>query len=246
MKIGIITCGYVDPLLLDGHGQYADMIETAFASVNDAMTFQNYDAMKGELPSFDECHGFIITGSVHNAYDDLPWILALADWIRCCEARRKPLVGICFGHQLIARALGGMVEKSHKGWGLGCYEVKVVALKKWMNLAIDSARMLVSHQDQVVIVPKGMRVIAGNDFCPNFMLVKDNHILTVQGHPEFTPEFTEKLVRKRRHLLSQRQYDDAFVQLKQPNDSMLFLHWVDAFFTREQQRISSELLLKVG
>ncbi|CAE6893697.1 glutamine amidotransferase-related protein [Vibrio sp. B1FLJ16] len=244
MKIGIITCGYVDPPLSDNHGQYADMIETAFASVNEAMVFQNYDAIKGELPGLDECHGFILTGSVHNAYDDLPWILALVDWIRSCEARKKPLVGICFGHQIIARALGGVVEKSHKGWGLGSYEVKIVALKKWMNLAIDNARMLVSHQDQVVVVPSEMSVIAGNDFCPNFMLVKDNHILTVQGHPEFSSEFTEKLVKKRQHLLSEHQYEDAFIQLQKPNDSVLFLHWMDAFFTRDQQRISSEVLQK--
>ncbi len=232
MKIGIITCGYVDPPLSDSHGQYVDMIESAFASVNEAMVFQNYDAIKGELPGLDECHGFILTGSVHNAYDDYPWILALADWIRSCEARRKPLVGICFGHQIIARALGGVVEKSHKGWGLGSYEVRVVAFKEWMNLAIDSARMLVSHQDQVVVVPEEMNVIAGNDFCPNFMLVKDDHILTVQGHPEFSPEFTEKLVIKRQHLLPLHKYEDAFVQLKKPNDSVLFLQWMNAFFTR--------------
>ncbi len=232
MKIGIITCGYVDPPLSDSHGQYVDMIETAFANVNNAMTFQNYDAIKGQLPSLDECHGFILTGSIHNAYDDLPWILTLVDWIRSCEARRKPLVGICFGHQIIARALGGVVEKSHKGWGLGSCEVKVVAFKEWMNLAIDSARMLVSHQDQVVVVPKEMSVIAGNDFCPNFMLVKDDHILTVQGHPEFSAEFTEKLVIKRQHLLPQHQYEKAFVELKKPNDSVLFLHWINAFFTR--------------
>lgn len=244
MKIGIITCGYVDPPLSDSHGQYVDMIESAFASVNEAMVFQNYDAIKGELPDLDECHGFILTGSVHNAYDDYPWILALVDWIRSCEARRKPLVGICFGHQIIARALGGVVEKSHKGWGLGSCEVKVVAFKEWMNLAIDSARMLVSHQDQVVVVPRQMRVIAGNDFCPNFMLVKDNHILTVQGHPEFSPEFTEKLVRKRQHLLSQEQYENALVELKKSNDSALFLHWIDAFFTRDQQRIASDMLQK--
>ncbi len=234
MKIGIITCGYVDPPLSDSHGQYVDMIETAFANVNGAMTFQNYDAIKGELPSLDECRGFIITGSVHNAYDDLPWILALVDWIRRCEETRKPLVGICFGHQIIARALGGVVEKSHKGWGLGSCEVKIVAYKEWMNLAIDSARMLVSHQDQVVTVPEAMSVIAGNDFCPNFMLVKDDHILTVQGHPEFSTEFTEKLVLKRQHLLPLHQYEDAFVQLKKPNDSVRFLHWMDAFFTRER------------
>lgn len=242
MKIGILTCGHVDPPLSDDHGQYADMIETSLFEVNIAFTFQNYDATKGELPKLDECHGFIITGSVHNAYDDHPWILMLIDWVIRCEAQRKPLVGICFGHQLIARALGGKVQKSEKGWGLGSYEVQVRAQKKWMNLSVDTARLLVSHQDQVTIVPKGVKVIAGNDFCPNFMLVKDNHLFTVQGHPEFSVPFTLKLVEKRKHLITPQHYQQAFVDLDQPQDSALILHWIDNLFVMAEQGKFSERL----
>ncbi|MEZ8966011.1 type 1 glutamine amidotransferase [Vibrio breoganii] len=230
MKIGILTCGHVDSPLSDDHGQYADMIEASLYEVNNEFTFQNYDATKGELPHHDECHGFIITGSVNNAYDDHPWILQLVDWIIRCEVLRRPLVGICFGHQLIARALGGTVQKSEKGWGLGSYEVKVTAQKKWMNLSVDSARLLVSHQDQVTTVPRGVKVIASNEFCPNFMLVKDNHVLTVQGHPEFGVSFTEKLVEKRKHLITPQYYQQAFIELSQPQDSALILHWIDNFF----------------
>ncbi|MGR5220305.1 type 1 glutamine amidotransferase [Vibrio parahaemolyticus] len=234
MKIGILTCGHVDSPLSDDHGQYADMIEASLYEVNNEFTFQNYDATKGELPHHDECHGFIITGSVHNAYDNDPWILALIEWIVSCEARRKPLVGICFGHQLVARALGGTVQKSDKGWGLGSYEVQITAQKKWMNLSVDTVRLLVSHQDQVIIVPSGVKVIARNDFCPNFMLVRDNHLFTVQGHPEFSTSFTEKLVEKRKHLLSPEYYQQAFIEIDKPQDSALILHWIDNFFVMSQ------------
>jgi GMP synthase-like glutamine amidotransferase len=244
MKIGIITCGHVDPPLSDDHGQYADMIESVLYDINDGYTFQDYDATLGQFPEYGECHGFIISGSVHNAYDEDPWILQLSEWIVGCEAQRKPLVGICFGHQLIARALGGKVEKSNKGWGIGSYEVQIKAQKKWMNLAVDTARLLVSHQDQVVIVPRAVKVIAGNDFCPNFMFVKDNHLFTVQGHPEFSTSFTEKLVEKRKHLIAPSYYQQAFEEINKPQDSALILHWIDNFFVMAQQSKSIENRMK--
>lgn len=245
MKIGIITCGHVAPPLSDLHGQYFDMIAASLHEVNNQFEFVDFDATQGVLPCLDECHGFIITGSVHNAYDDDAWILGLMEWIRRCEAVRRPLVGICFGHQVIARALGGTVMKSEKGWGLGSYPVNVNAQKKWMNLSMDSVRMLVSHQDQVVIVPKGVKVIAGNDFCPNFMLVKDNHIFTVQGHPEFSNEFTGKLVEKRREIIGTKKADEALRQLEQPQDSALILHWIDSFLTMAEQAERTHKLHKV-
>ncbi|CAM3095908.1 glutamine amidotransferase-related protein [Vibrio rarus] len=240
MKIGILTCGHVDAPLSDGYGQYADMIEGTLFEVNNGFTFHNYDATLGELPDLDECHGFIITGSVNNAYDNHPWILQLMQWIVSCEVRRRPLVGICFGHQLIARALGGMVQKSDKGWGLGSYEVQITAQKRWMNLSVERVRLLVSHQDQVTTVPKGVKVIASNDFCPNFMLAKDNHILTVQGHPEFAVDFTSKLVEKRKHLITPLHYQQAFIDLATPQDSALILHWIDSFFVMAQDNTDIE------
>ncbi|USD62553.1 type 1 glutamine amidotransferase [Vibrio sp. SCSIO 43140] len=242
MRIGILTCGHVDPPLSHESGQYADMISANLGAVDNTFEFANFDATKGELPDLDSCHGFIITGSVMNAYDDDPWILALCDWIVSCEARHKPLVGICFGHQLIARALGGKVEKSTKGWGLGSYEVNITSQKKWMNLSVDSLRMLVSHQDQVVIVPSGMKVLATNDFCPNFMLAKDNHILTVQGHPEFSAEFTRLLIEKRRSLITENHYFDALEQINKPQDSSLVLHWISAFYFCNHRYLSQNEL----
>jgi len=246
MKIGILTCGYVDPPLSDGYGQYADMIERSMSVVNQSLSFENYDAIKGDLPSLDDCDGFILTGSVHNAYDDDPWIVDLAEWIRRCETRRKPLVGICFGHQLIARALGGKVVKSEKGWGLGSYAVNVIEQKRWMKLAIDSVRLLVSHQDQVVILPSGMRVIAHNEFCPNFMLAKDNHIFTVQGHPEFSVDFTARLVEKRKSIISDSHYRSAYEELDKTQDSALICHWIDEFFVYNQQHQDENRYSQVG
>ncbi|MGL6259576.1 type 1 glutamine amidotransferase [Vibrio sp. WXL103] len=238
MKIGILTCGYVDSELAKTYGQYAQMIELSLGEIKPTLEFINYDAYAGELPDLDECFGFILTGSVHNAYDNDAWITNLMDWVVRCEAQRKPLVGICFGHQLIARALGGRVEKSTKGWGIGSYEVNIIRQKRWMKLGVDSARVLVSHQDQVVIAPSGMKVAARNDFCPNFMLVKDNHVMTIQGHPEFSSSFTQALTRQREHLLRPGQCQSALAEASKPQDSSLILHWISSFFetaVRDQQ-----------
>ncbi|MPW36058.1 type 1 glutamine amidotransferase [Vibrio sp. B1Z05] len=237
MKIGILVCGHLSEPLAAVYGQYSNMIATAFQAVNDEMIFAEYEAFNQQLPNLDECDGYIVTGSVCNAFDDAPWIVDLMSWVQRCEARRIPLVGICFGHQLIARALGGTVGRSEKGWGLGSYEVNVVVQKRWMNFSIDRLRMLVSHQDQVITVPKGMRVIASNEFCPNFMLAKDNHLFTIQGHPEFTLDFMSQLVEQRKHLISEEQYLATFEQAKEVLDSAIVLHWIDSFFVFNTESI---------
>lgn len=243
MKIGILVCGYLNP---DLSARYGRMSAKALKTVNENIQCEHFEVIRGELPDLDECDGYLVTGSTHSAYENEAWILSLIDWVKRCETRRKPLVGIGFGHQLITRALGGTVERSAKGWGLGSDEVQVVAQKRWMNLSVDTLRMLVSHQDQVVTIPRGMRVIATNDFCPNFMLAKDNHILTIQGHPESSAEFLLELVEMRKHLISESHYEDAKKQILKVQDSTLVLHWIDAFFLFNIQASNELGLQQVG
>ncbi|CAM3092934.1 type 1 glutamine amidotransferase [Vibrio rarus] len=237
MKIGILICGYLDAEFSTANRSYSTLICSALHSVNRDIRFFEYDAYNQHLPQLDECDGYIIIGSLANAYDNAPWIIDLMQWTLRCEARRKPQVGIGFGHQLIARALGGTVERSPKGWGLGNHEVNVVTQKRWMNLSIDRLRMLIIHQDQVVTVPKGMRVIASSDFCANFMLAKDNHLLTVQGHPELTPQVMKEQIERRKSQLSEAHYRSIVQQSSQVLDSATVLYWMDAFFTFNTESI---------
>ena len=189
-----------------------------------------YSALDMTLPaSPDECDGYIITGSVHDAYADEPWIHNLASWIRQLDEIKKPLVGICFGHQIISIALGGTVEKSSRGWGIGMSYNQIEATPEWMTPKQKNLNLLVSHQDQVVQLPAEVNLLAASDFCPYFMFAKDAHILTVQGHPEFSPEFVQRLIEARHTVLGEAHYHQAMTSLQDPADSNTVMKWIANF-----------------
>ncbi|MCE0494588.1 glutamine amidotransferase-related protein [Vibrio salinus] len=233
MKIGIIECDKVAPDLAKDYGEYADMI-MATLSPHASFEFTLFNAVNCELPDKnDDCGGYIITGSTHDAYSDQQWIHSLVDWIRLCDEQKKPLIGICFGHQIISLALGGTVRKSEKGWGIGMSVNEVHESPQWMTPHLDVLNLLVSHQDQVIDIPDSMKIIASSEFCPNYMLSKDDHILTVQGHPEFSVEFDRKLVERKKPLLTMDQYDHALTSLELPPHSSIVMQWFAQFLSQK-------------
>ncbi len=231
MKIGIIVCDTVAPELAKDYGEFADMIMETLNPFG-SFDYQLFNAVNLELPpENDNCEGYIITGSTHDAYADKPWIHNLAKWIRQCDEKKKSLIGICFGHQIISLALGGTVQKSEKGWGIGMSVNTISTIYPWMTPEVETLNLLVSHQDQVINKPESMEIIASSDFCPNYMLKKDNHILTVQGHPEFSVEFDRKLVEQKRSLLTETQYDHALTSLELPPHSAIVMQWFAQFLS---------------
>ncbi|MGB8814915.1 MAG: type 1 glutamine amidotransferase, partial [Paracoccaceae bacterium] len=135
-----------------------------------------------------ECDGWLLTGSKHGAYEDHPFIKPLEDFIRKAYAASVPMVGICFGHQIIAQALGGKVEKFDKGWSVGPTDYDFGGEKLTLNAW---------HRDQVTKAPKGATVLACNDFCENAALVYGDRAFTVQAHPEFKDAFVDGLMKTR-------------------------------------------------
>lgn len=233
MKIGILVCDRVDPILSAEFGEFADMIIETLSPHGD-FNFELFDAIDGVLPMPDHtCDGFIITGSTFDAYADIDWINQLAQWIVTCDHSRTPLVGICFGHQIIARALGGTVAKSEKGWGVGISVNQIIQNRDWMQPKKSSINILVSHQDQVIEVPDCLTLIASSEFCPNYMLIKDQHIVTIQGHPEFSKAFEHKLLERKRQLVDQRVYQNACLSLELEPDSALIMQWFAHFFNQK-------------
>lgn len=227
MRLGILDCDRLEPDLAARFGHaYSGMFITGFRALRPDLEMRVWDALAGDLPSdLGACDAWLITGSRHDAYSNEPWVVALRDWIVRAAAAQVPLAGICFGHQAIAQALGGRVNKSDKGWGLGVATHTVLAGQPWMVPARDRIRVLVSHQDQVEVLPPAAQRLAGNDFCPNFMFSLGGHILAIQGHPEFSLAYDAALIERRRERLGEVDYQAAMATLTQEVDSALVMRW---------------------
>src|SRR5699024_9937248 len=128
MRLGILETGKVNAALEDRHGAYPDMFARLYRAADPSIEMRSWSVVEGELPAApEECDAWLITGSRHGVYDELPWIEGLKDFLRRARAARVPIIGICFGHQIMAEAFGGRAEKSAKGWGIGVQEYAVHA-----------------------------------------------------------------------------------------------------------------------
>lgn len=192
MKIGILATGSNEGELLKRFGSFAQMTEQMLA--RGGFSFQVWDLCLGEFPeSHRDCDSWVITGSPASVYEPLGWIVPLEQLIGDISQARQGLVGICFGHQIIAQALGGVVEKAKAGWVLGVD--RYLATEKGMPLLGGEPHHLhVIHQDQVVTPPEGAETLAGSEFCSYGVLSYSSHILTVQAHPEFSREYMQALL----------------------------------------------------
>ena len=161
----------------------------------------------GEYPvDIDEVDAYLITGSKSSVYEDKRWIIELMEFVRELNRRHKKLLGFCFGHQLVAQALGGKTERSAKGWGVGLHTHRFTTVPSWHDQGDVDLNILVSHQDQVVAVPDSARVLAGSEFCENAVCQIGDHILTFQGHPEFVPQYSRELLSIRRERIGEAAY----------------------------------------
>jgi GMP synthase-like glutamine amidotransferase len=187
MKIGILQTGQAPDALKADAGDYPDMFQRLLA--DRGLTFQTWHVEAMAFPaSIHDAEGWLITGSRHGAYEDHPFIKPLEAFIRDAYAAAVPVVGICFGHQIIAQAMGGRVERYAGGWAVGAQDYDFAGEKITLNAW---------HRDQVVTPPDTAEVIASNDFCANAALLYDDRMFTVQAHPEFRPDFVDGLMRTR-------------------------------------------------
>ncbi|MBY5921170.1 glutamine amidotransferase-related protein [Ferrimonas balearica] len=234
MVIGILDCDKVDPALAVDYGQYGDMFEAGFNRVSPGTQCRIYDAQADSLPSVDECDGWVISGSRHSAYEPLDWIERLGEWTRVAFAAQVPVAGICFGHQLLAQALGGEVRKAEQGWGMGPYDTEVVLQAPWMQGAEPTLRLLSSHQDQVMVLPPDAELLATSAFCPNYSFAIGDRVFTVQGHPEFLIGYNRALAEKRREQIGEAVYQQAIAGFDHPVDSDRFLSWILNFIRQSR------------
>jgi GMP synthase (glutamine-hydrolysing) len=225
MKIGILQTGRAPDALIEESGDYDKMFRDLLAG--HGFEFETFAVLDGAFPAGpDAADGWLITGSRHGVYEPHDWIPPLEDLIRQIHARKQPLAGICFGHQIIAQALGGKVAKFDGGWAIGHVtyqqEGKPLTLNAW-------------HQDQVIERPAEARVLAGNDFCENGILAYGDHIWTLQPHPEFSNDFTGGLIDKRgRGVVPDEILDQAKTGLNSPIDNLEIATFLAEFMKKER------------
>ena len=196
MHIGILKTDAVRSEWVSEFGEYPDMFVRLVCEANPEATFSTWDVEEGVHPTqddIDSVDGFIITGSKSSAYDDKQWIRDLEGLIQKLHAERKKMVGICFGHQVIAQALGGVVSKSDKGWGVGI-NVYNLGGAPFEGGESGELKLIASHQDQVHVLPPGAQNVVTNAHCENAGFVMGDHIFTLQGHPEFVPDYSEAIM----------------------------------------------------
>jgi GMP synthase-like glutamine amidotransferase len=233
MRIGLLQCDDVAPELRVTHGNYPEMFRALFHRVEPDLAFRVWRCLDGEIPDdIEAVDAWLTTGSKFGVNDGLAWIDDLEAFVRRLWKAGKPLVGICFGHQLIARALGGEVAKSEKGWGVGLSFNRVDERADWMAPWQPGLDLLVSHQDQVERLPQGARVLGGSDFCPAYLMQVGEHFLGVQGHPEFTKAYSRDLMALRADLVGARRVREGQASLSAPVDDALMVRWILAFMRR--------------
>jgi len=227
MKLGILKTDAVRSQWVADFGEYPDMFKTLLGQSDSGLEFVVYDVEQGEYPDdLDEVDAYLITGSKSSVYDDKPWIGVLMDFVRELDRRQKKLVGICFGHQLVAHALGGKTGKSPRGWGVGLHTHRFSTTPAWHDQGELDFAILVTHQDQVMKTAHGARVLAGSEFCENAVCQIGDHILTFQGHPEFVPAYSREIMEFRREIIGEEAYTAGIASLASGPETQRIARWI--------------------
>ena len=221
MKIGILNS---DTVQIDGaeeFGQYPEMFSKVFWAVDPKIQFKTYEVQFGEYPpNINECDAYLITGSKASSYDNVPWIYALKEFIKELDQNKKKLIGVCFGHQIIAEALGGSVRKSPTGWHAGIDSILL------NNHAIEYGgknkryNLVFSHQDEVDRLPKNATLIAESASCPIGMFLIENHIFCTQGHIELDRKFARMIYDFRKDQIGNTKHKYACETLDMKTDEL--------------------------
>lgn len=234
MKIAILQCDNVMEKYQEDFGNYPEMITDLLTSVENNLNIGIFDVQKGEYPqNIHDWELFITTGSKASVNDDEDWIIDLIEFTKLLGVTKKKLMGICFGHQIIALARGGSVAESDKGWGIGIASNNILIQTDWMDNEQHELKLIVSHKEQINQLPQGAMVIAESDFCPYFMVQWDDHFLSVQGHPEWNKLYSKTLMNDRRNIIPVKRIEQGLTSLEENINNQQFARWIIKFAKRK-------------
>ncbi|MGI9399760.1 MAG: type 1 glutamine amidotransferase [Rhizobiaceae bacterium] len=222
MKIGILKTGNTPEALIEEYGSYPDMFEQLLEGRG--FSFKTYSVMDDEFPDKPtECDGWLITGSRHGVYDGFTWIERLEEFIRQAWSATVPVAGICFGHQIMAQALGGKAEKFDGGWSVGQQQY---VLADGREITLNAM-----HQDQVTVCPPQAETIASSEFCKFAGLIYGQYGISYQAHPEYSDAFERELISLRSGITVPKDLaDTALASFDQRNDNHEIASQIAEFF----------------
>jgi len=226
VKVGLLECDDVVGRFAEVRGGYREM----FGALLPAFDFRYYEAHRGQLPSSAlECDAWMCTGSKYSVYDGTRWIGDLAAFIRSLD---RPYVGICFGHQMLAHAMGGEVAKAKQGWGVGVLGVEVLRREPWMDPPMKNFSIQHMHQDQVQRLPEKSTLLGRSPHCEVGMFRVGESMLGIEGHPEFTVDYGAALIKARRQQIGEQGAQKALDSLRGKSDGPTVGRWIERFLKR--------------
>ena len=228
MQIGLLECDDVAGRFPGVQGGYPEM----FAALLPGADFRYYEAHRGQLPAGPrECDAWLCTGSKYSVYEKHAWIDELSAFIRGVKDER-PFAGICFGHQMLAQAMGGEVAKAAQGWGVGVLPVALLRQEPWMQPPKSEIRIQHMHQDQVLRLPAGSVLLGSSPHCEVGMFRVGDSMLGIEGHPEFTVPFGRAVIGTRIERFGAELASRALQSLDQATDSATVGRWLGQFLRR--------------
>lgn len=225
--------GHIDPKSVHVAGDYPELFADLLAGHDFELV--RYDLDEDRFPdSPAECDGWLCGPSRSSAYDPLPWRDDAEELLRAIVAAERPYVGICFGHQLLARAHGAPVRRAAGGWQVGLREYRITATPPWMDGPVPSIRLIASHEDQVVALPEGATLLAAgaDGGCPVAGFTLGPRAWTLQPHPEFVPALADHLLAGRVELIGADEVARARATLRDRDDRARVAGWIARFFAQ--------------
>jgi GMP synthase-like glutamine amidotransferase len=235
MDLGILECDHVPQEFTHIAGDYRDMVTAMLTRDEAPFKLKYFDVCEGQIPSVNDCDAFLCLGSRYSVYDNNEWIRNLKQFVRRVHRAERPFVGICFGHQLLAEALGGSTARASKGWGVGVHMMDLIRYEEWMLPKQGRTALKFMHQDQIERLPPNGVLLGQTKHCPIAMFRVGRSMLGLQAHPELTSAYCYALLSDRVQRIGEAKVREAKNSLNQPTDEILLVKWITRFLLAEAQ-----------